>query len=180
MMHRRLAHLTALIVGALILASSCTELGLPRTSVAVASPDRRFVAFVRNHPSIDPPDQSVWLTDRSGTTSMLRRLGADTEWCNRIVWSADSATVGFLVMNARLDTYDVETRRLRTSVWLNGNAGEYPPTGTVTDLSLSPDGRTASFTTCARGYGPGPCSPMRHVRLTAADEPSGVRAPRQR
>lgn len=147
------------------LLSGCTSLGLPRTPVSAESPDHRFVAFVRNHPSIDPPDQSVWLTDRSGATSMLRKLGGDTEWCNRIVWSGDSTVVGFLIMDARLDTYDVVTRVRQASVWLNGNNGDYPPTGTAVDLALSADGRSATFKACGRGAAANDCSDTRHVEL---------------
>ena len=157
-----------LIFAAVVIASSCTALGLPRTPVSAESPDRRFVAFVRNHPNIDPPDQSVWLTDPAGATTMLRKLGGDTEWCNRIVWSGDSSVVGFVIMDAKLETYDVATRRLQTSTWLSGFAGEYPPAGVVTDVTLSADGRTASFKTCAGAAATKPCSQTLQVALSAA------------
>ena len=80
---------------AVIIATGCTTLGVPRTPVSAESPDRRCVAFVRNHANIDPPGQSLWLTDHSGATTMLRKRGGDTAWCNRIVaLSATAATSG--------------------------------------------------------------------------------------
>jgi len=169
-----------LIFAAVIIASSCTTLGFPRTPVSAESPDRRFVAFVRNHANIDPPDQSLWLTDPSGATTMLRKLGGDTEWCNRIVWSRDSSIVGFLIMDARLETYDVATRRLQTATWLNGFSGEYPPAGVVSDVTLSPDGRTASFKACAGTAAAKPCSQTLHVALSAAVAAPGSRPAKSR
>jgi hypothetical protein len=164
----------SIVVISVVIASGCTTLGLPRTPVSAESPNRRFVAFVRNHPNIDPPDQSIWLTDRSGDTMMLRRLGGDTEWCRHVVWSADSSTVGFLIMDTKLETYDVATRRLRTSTWLNGHSDDYPPGGTVIDLTLSPDGSMASFKTCAGDAARGSCSDEHHVVLSVAGASNGL------
>lgn len=70
---------------AVIIATGCTTLGVPRIPVSAESPGRRCVAFVRNHANIDPPDQRLWVTDHSGATTMLPKRGGDTEWCNRIV-----------------------------------------------------------------------------------------------
>lgn len=98
---------------------------------------------------------------------MLRRLGGDSEWCNRIVWSGDSAIVGFVIMDAKLETYDVATRKLQSSTWLNGFAGEYPPAGVVTDVALSVDGRIASFKACSGTAEAGTCSQTKQVALSA-------------
>jgi len=61
----------------------------------VPSPDGRVVAFVRNHPNVDPPDQSLWLKDSNGRATELTRLAPDADWCNLIVWSSDSTRVTF-------------------------------------------------------------------------------------
>ena len=149
LMRRTIA--TALLGCWSVLATGCDKelLGLPRVPVSVASPDGVAVAFVRNHPNIDPPSQSVWL-QMGGDTTQLRRLGPDSDWCNTIVWSADSSTVAYLVQDARLLTVDRNSRRVVSEKWLTEWKGEYPPYRIAEDLTLSADGREAVFRDCKR------------------------------
>lgn len=46
---------------------SAEQWGLPREPLSVTAPDRGKTAFVRNHPNIDPPDQSIGLRDAEGS-----------------------------------------------------------------------------------------------------------------
>ncbi|MGZ8868402.1 MAG: hypothetical protein ACXW2P_08660 [Thermoanaerobaculia bacterium] len=128
------------------------QLGLPRVALSVTSPDGRAVAFVRNHPSIDPPEQSVWLSV-DGRARQLRRLGPDSDWCNTIVWSADGSTVGFLVQDARLLTFDRASGQFVSEKWLTKWQGEYPPHNVAVNLGLSADGREAIYRECGRRPG---------------------------
>jgi hypothetical protein len=124
-------------------------LGLPRVPVSMTSPDGTAEAFVRNHPNIDPPSQSIWL--RAGNSSRrLRVLGPDSDWCNTIVWSGDSSTVAYLVQDARLLTADRVSGQIVSERWLTEWKGEYPPYRVVVGLTLSSDGREARFRDCAR------------------------------
>ena len=133
--------------------TSCNQdqLGLPRVPLSVAAPTGGAVAFVRNHPNIDPPAQSIWL-EQDGKATRIKTLGPDSDWCNRIVWSADGSTVAFLVQDARLITVDRASRRIVSEKWLPEEKGvrSYPPSTAVTDLALSADGREARFVECAR------------------------------
>lgn len=148
-------------------ATGCDEeqLGLPRMPLSVPSPDGRAVAFVRNHVTIDPPDQSVWLAEGDGEPKRIRRLGGDSDWCNTIVWSADGSTVAFLIQDARLLTVDRRSGNVVSEKWLVEWQGEYPPAGWVTGLTLSEDGREAFFQSCQRrvrgGFRPGSCTASR-------------------
>ncbi len=122
--------------------------------VSATSPDGGAVAFVRNHPNIDPPAQSIWLRT-GGSSHRLKQLGGDSDWCNRVVWSADGSTAAFLVQDARLITVDRASRRIVSEKWLTEWKGEYPPYRVVTALSLSADGREARFRECERPRGLG-------------------------
>lgn len=142
-------------IGALVLLFSmaaCTkeQLGLPGTPVTAKSPDGRHIAFVRNHPSLDPPAQSLWLSTRGRASQRLRSLGEDRDWCRTIVWSADSSTVSYLVHDSRLITVDAEAGRIVSEKWLTGASGEILADRVVADLSLSDNGREARFRICRR------------------------------
>jgi hypothetical protein len=131
------------------LASACggEQFGFPRVPVSAVSPDGRFTAFVRNHPNIDPPDQDLWLQERGGDAVRLGPLAPDNEWCDAIVWSADSSRVAFVVKNATLQVYEAETR---TKVF-----DAYPgrrPNVFLKDVSLSADGTAAVFNECDLNY----------------------------
>lgn len=135
----------------LLLPIGCRNVGLPRIAVEETSPDGAHVAQVRNGPSIDPPNQSLWLADRDGAgATKLRQLSEDQDWCNQIVWSADGSTVAFLVQDARIAIYEARTRRERAWEWLVEHGG-YPTVNEVRELELSPDGSVARYRICRRG-----------------------------
>ena len=154
--------------------SACTreQLGVPRTPVSVTSPDGQFVAFVRNHPNLDPPSQSIWLGAIGRSATKLKTLGPDSDWCNTIVWSSDSSTVSYLVQDARLVTADARAMRMVSERWLTDWKGEYPPYRMVRDLSLSAAGHEAHFRDCKRnmtspGYAhePSECTNLRTMTI---------------
>jgi hypothetical protein len=153
------------VVLAAALASACgAQFGLPRVPVSAVSPDGRFTAFVRNHPNIDPPDQDIWLQERGGDAVRLGALAPDNEWCDAIVWSADSSRVAFVVKNATLEVYEAETR---TKVF-----DAYPgrrPNVFLKDVSLSADGTAAVFNECDLNYRASP--PERQNRRGTRVEP---------
>lgn len=162
------------IVLILLSISACTreQLGLPRTPVSATSPDGRFVAFVRNHPNVDPPSQSIWLEAIGHSATKLKTLGPDSGWCHTIVWSSDSSTVSYLVQDARLITADAHAMRVVSEKWLTDWKGEYPPYRMVRDLSLSSPGHEARFRDCKRnmtrpGYDhePSECSSFRTMPI---------------
>ncbi len=140
----------------LLSASACTreQMGLPTTPVSAKSPDGLHIAFVRNHPSIDPPAQSLWLSSKGRPSRKLKSLGEDADRCAKIVWSADSSTVSFLVQDARLITADASTGLIVSELWLTERRDGVPPSGMVSDLSLSEDGREARFRDCRREVSP--------------------------
>ena len=114
----------------------------PRIGVSAKSPDSRYVAYVRNHPTIDPPEQSIWLGE-----TQIERLGGDTDWCNTIVWSADSARVAYLIQDARLVVVDAKTAKPVTSLWLVPRDG-YPTSHEAKHLALTREG--VQFDDCVR------------------------------
>lgn len=145
--------LTPALAGLLVVgACSCDQLGLPRVAVSASSPDGRYRAFVQNHPSIDPPAQSLWLASDTGAATQVRKLSEDQDWCHVIEWAGDSRSVAFLVQDARLIVVDVATRRTREDRWLVEEDG-YPPTQLVTGLSVSQDGSSVRFKACRRATG---------------------------
>jgi hypothetical protein len=136
--------------------SACTreQMGLPMTPVSAKSPDGRHIAFVRNHPSIDPPAQSLWLSSKGRSSRKIKSLGEDVDRCNKIVWSADSSTVSFLIQDARLITVDASSGLVVSELWLTKRRDGFPPSGMVSDMSLSVDGREANFRDCRREIEP--------------------------
>ena len=160
-MSRRHRYAIVLILAS-VSACSREQLGLPPRAVSVMSPDGRFIAFVRNHPTLDPPSQSIWLEAIGRSATELKTLGSDSDWCHTIVWSSDSSTVSYLVQDARLITADAHAQRIVSEKWLTDWKGEYPPYRFVTGLSLSNHGREAVFQSCPRrpggGFRPGSCT----------------------
>jgi hypothetical protein len=123
--------------------------GLPREPVSATSPDGRLTAFVHRHPSIDPPDLSIGVRDERGREVEIQRLGADSDWCHVVIWSADNSRVGFLAQDARLVLVDAREARVVSETWLVRQDG-YPTTKVAADLSLSSDGKRVSFRPCER------------------------------
>lgn len=108
----------------------------------VRSPNGALDASVRNHWSIDPPAQSLWLDD-----TRIATLGEDVDWCNTIVWSSDGGTAGYLVQDAKLIAVDAATRRIVSTQWLVARDG-YPTSQEVRELQI--DGKVARFKRCQR------------------------------
>ena len=144
----------AVVMTGLMAAGACSQqqLGLPRVAVSATSPDGHYRAFVRNHPSIDPPAQSLWLASGTGDAIQLRKLAEDQDWCGLIAWTGDSRSVAFLIQDARLIVVDAATRRTRVDRWLVDQDG-YPPSHAVNDLSLARDGSSVRFKACRRATG---------------------------
>lgn len=140
-----------LAAAVLLAACSREQLGLPRIALAVTSPDGRHRALVLNHPSIDPPAQSLWVGPVNGNPSFVQKLSEDQDWCKVAVWSAQSNRVAFLVQDARLVMVDAKVGKV-VDRWLVPQDG-YPPSSTIEGLSLSPDGKTARFHACRRATG---------------------------
>src|SRR5436190_21670515 len=97
----------------------------------VTSPDGHHRAVVRNHWTIDPPDQSIRLDDRQ-----IKRLAGDQDWCNKIVWSHDSSTVAYLVQDARLIAVAAGSGKIVADRWLVDHR-DYPPREMACQLALS-------------------------------------------
>ena len=140
------------VLSGLLVCSGCTLEDRPRIDLETPSPDGAMTAFVKNHYTIDGPDQSIWLRYGDGSTKMLRRLSADQDWCGIIVWSGDGSRVGFLIQDARLLIYDAAAAEVTIDTWLVPQDG-YPPTYRVRTLELSADGREVTFRSCRRRGG---------------------------
>jgi len=130
------------------LACEAAQLGWPPVPVRVPSPDGRLVAFVRNHRSVDPPNQSLWLQASNGAATELTRLAPDADWCNLIVWSADSRRVAFLISDAVIHVYDGQSHAKVFSGFVGRRSWDQPPRYTLRDLALSPDGASVTFREC--------------------------------
>lgn len=141
--------------------------GCGRAHISVASPDGHVVARVLSHPSIDPPNQSLWLGLVGGSARQLRHLSEDQDWCNEVHWSADSPTVAFLIQDARLLAF-TRSGQLLADRWLVDHRG-YPPREVARHFALSSDGSSVSFQPCLRNprfsSGVPGCSAVTTVRL---------------
>jgi hypothetical protein len=135
------------------LACSEENLGIPRTPLAQESPDGHFVAFVRNHLSIDPPNQSIWVGKVGGPMTRVEKLFEDMDWCSTIAWSADSSTVAFVIRRGRLRVVDAASGNSMFNDWVVEWHGEYPTNNNIEDLTLSSDGKAARFRVCHRNDG---------------------------
>ena len=184
---RRLRPVLLAGLAAAALACEAAQLGWPPVPLRVPSPDGRAVAFVRNHPDVDPPDQSLWLKASDGAATELTRLAPDADWCNLIVWSADSRRVAFLVSDAILYVYDGRSQAKVFSGFVGRRSWDQPPRYTLRHLALSSDGTSVTFRECEHTWRPNPpeqqnargtrvsrvdggCSDMRTVAL--ADVPA--------
>jgi hypothetical protein len=141
-------------LAAAAMACEGAQLGWPRIPLRVLSPDGRLVAFVRNHPNVDPPDQSLWLKDSNGRATELTRLAPDADWCNLIVWSADSRRVAFLVSDAIVYVYDGQSHAQVFSGFVGRRSWDQPPRFILQHLALSPDGASVTFRECERTWKP--------------------------
>lgn len=129
---------------ALLFLTSCE-----RVRLQVPSPDGQLMAEVRSHWTIDPPLQSLWLRHDGAAAERLAELAADSEWCDQVIWTQDTARVAFLINGVRLDVYDVEGMDLVRRVPLVAVDG-YPGSKEVRALRFAPDGRAVQFRECRR------------------------------
>ncbi|HPS78558.1 MAG TPA: hypothetical protein PLS53_10430 [Thermoanaerobaculaceae bacterium] len=163
-MKSAMGRLSALLLVALSVAGcKPITLGLPRVHVSATSPDGRFTATVRNHPAIDPPDQSLWLGPTGGSARMLCRLSADQDWCDTIVWARDGSLVGFLIQDARLLVACPSTGQVVFDTWLVDRSDGYPPARKVAEVGFLPDGSGVAFRPCPRLGGD--CGALQTARL---------------
>jgi len=153
---RELRLLAIAVLAAVTLACEAAQLGWPSVPLLVPSPDGRVVAFVRNHPNVDPPDQSLWLKDSNGRSTELTRLAPDADWCNLIVWSSDNRRVAFLVSDAIVYVYDGPSHAQVFSGFVGRRSWAQPPQYTVRDLALSDDGTRVTFRECEHTWQPNP------------------------
>lgn len=125
-------------------------LGLPAVAVSATSPDGAVTAYVRNHPSIDPPSQSLWMRLADGRDVQASKLAPDQDWSNLVAWSADSTRAGFLVQDSRLALVDASSGRVLGWTHLVEDRLDYPTAEVARDLALSADGAHASYRVCKR------------------------------
>ena len=146
----------AVSIVAILTAVACSrqQWGFPRMAVRAASPDGRFLAFVRNHPTVDPPDQSLWLQATEGQATRVALVPPDALWCDRIAWSADSRRVAFVIADAIVQVYDAPTRTRAFSGFVGRRSWDTPPSYVLRDVSLSTDGRAITFRECERTWRP--------------------------
>ncbi len=144
----------AVVSAVMVLGCSGSQLGFPRVPVRAVSPDGRHVAFVRNHPSVDPPDQTLWLGDANGDAKEVARLAPDAMWSDRIVWSADSRRVAFVVADAIVHLYDAGSKTSVFVGFVGRRSWDTPPRYVLRDVTLSADGASISFIECERTFRP--------------------------
>jgi hypothetical protein len=87
----------------------------PATSLSVNSPDGVYKAYVKENPSLDPPNQSLFIS-RNGSDKfrLVDELPEDIEFAQQIYWSPDSRIVVFqtnwyLIMT---DVYKFNTKKI--------------------------------------------------------------------
>jgi len=138
--------LAVLLVVAVLATSGCRQAHdfLPNTHTVSSSPDGRFTAWVRQGFNIDPPDDHLFLKGPDGKTIKLMDLAPDADWCRSIVWTPDSARVGFLITDNRLSIFDVESREHVAEVVLVKIDG-YPGSEEARQLAFNSDGTRVTF-----------------------------------
>lgn len=146
-----LALVAMVMVGLTVTGCKAQQLGWPRTPVSAVSPDGRWRAYVRNHATIDPPEQSLWLQNvKTDRAVLVRQLAGDVDWCSAIAWAPDSAAVVFLIQDGRALAVHPANTEVYADRWLFAHTGSYPPMRAVRNLTLSAGGRAASFVSCDR------------------------------
>ena len=109
----------AIAVSMLVLAAcSRAQLGLPRVASSSVSPNGLYVVELRNEPTIDPPEQSLWLGRRDGGFRKLAGVASDSPpWKGPGAWSPDSSLFAFAV-STKLVVVESATATVRHSEWL--------------------------------------------------------------
>ena len=135
------------LVAVAVLLSGCGGIRrdfLPRTHTVSTSPDGRATAWVRQDFNIDPPDDHLFLKGPDGKVTKLLDLAPDADWCRTIIWTPDSARVGFLVTDNRLSVFDVRSREHLADVALVKIDG-YPGSEAVRNIAFVDEGRAVTF-----------------------------------
>lgn len=135
------------IVAAGLVLSACGEMRrdfLPTTHTISTSTDGRWTAWVRQGFSIDPPDDHLFLKGPDGRVTKLMDLAPDADWCRTIIWTADSARVGFVITDNRLSVFDVSSHEHVNEVVLVKIDG-YPGSEAVRNLAFTDSGRAVTF-----------------------------------
>lgn len=159
-----------LFAALLTLAAGCTRgnFGLPQVALAVDSPDGGYRATVRNHISLDPPRQSLWLEQVGGGKIWLRNLAEDQDGCDQAIWTSDGRHVAFVVQGLEVLLYSVPDGDLVQRTELAPHTPGSPSLRAF-DLRLSEDGSVLTFRLCSpRGD---TCAETSRVALAA---PSGL------
>lgn len=112
------------------------------------SHDGRWLALVRSHFTLTPPEQSLWIRDlRTAAETRFADLDREDGACSGIVWSADSDRVGFLVEGAELMLYDPgDPASLERLALLS--PGERRDGLVARDLVLLPERRSVRYDVC--------------------------------
>lgn len=147
----------------LVLAGGCfaEQLEMPGVAAQWRSPNGRYVAEVRNHFSVDPPEQSLWIGAVGGEMYRIQTVASDTDpSVERVAWSGDSALAVYVDALAEIVVVDAGSgRTLARHAIVARNAGE-----AVRALELDPRGAHASFRVCRDGLRR--CSESRRIPLT--------------
>lgn len=145
-----------MLTGVLAIAvAGCTtaeQWGFPRVPVSARSPDGRHLAFVRNHPNIDPSDQSLWLQPAGRAATKLMSVPPDAWYCETILWAADSRRVAFVVSEAIVHVFEAETLNLVFSGFPGTRTWDTPPRRVLREPALTTDGSGMVFTECERAW----------------------------
>lgn len=158
-----------LLVGLLALTGGCSRsnFGLPQVALAVDSPDGGYRATVRNHISLDPPRQSLWLEQVGGGRRWLRNLAEDQEGCDQAIWTPDGRHVAFVVQGLEVLLYSVPDGDLVQRTELAPRTLGTPSLRAF-DLRLSEDGSVLTFRLCSpRGD---TCAETSRVALAAPSD----------
>lgn len=102
---------------ALVAGCSAEDLGYPRVASASQSPDLRYTVEIRNHPTIDPPEQSLWIGETNGQLRYVAGVASDTGWSGPCAWSQDSSLFAFVV-GAKVVVVEPTTGAVRLEQWL--------------------------------------------------------------
>ena len=139
------------------------ELGLPRVDSRFTAPSGGFVAEVRNHVSIDPPEQSLWVGPVGGRLVRVAGVASDTTWDGPCAWSLDSSAFAFMVgdeLNVVTSRGEGILVRHRLTQVVEGGDRE------IRDLVVSTDSGEMSLVLC--GTSNGSCVPYKIGPATSA------------
>lgn len=141
------AHVTQAMFSAMALVLAfprCSRLDAPDVADSWRSPDGRYVAEVRNHLSIDPPYQVLWIGRPGGPMRRVQTVAADTERSNGpVLWSSDSKRAVYVDAGVSIVVVDPESGGSRRRSILPRDGSQE-----LRGLRLAEDGTQASFQVC--------------------------------